>query len=991
MNFGVKNMATANRLFWTILLFPALVAAQVTFPKAQLKDPQLTTVAITHATIWVDENLRYHDATLLIKDGMVADCGNNVTIPAHAVIIDVMGAYIYPSFIDPFSTYGIQAAKEGWYKKQATSVTGWNTSIRSANDAFEFFAPDEKRSAALLEMGYGCTSSLVRDGIARGSSALVLLGGGSENELIVSKQSAAHFSFNKGSSPNIYPGSLMGSIALLRQTYYDADWYAKGGNKIEYNYALERMNLLKELPQIFETENKLSLLRAQKIASEFGLSYIIKGAGDEYLIASQLKALGTKVIIPVALPKPFRITNQNKELISTRDLRHWNTAPYNAHILAKAEVPFSFTAEEVSDPNTFWKNIRLMMKCGMDEKTLLRGMCTNPSLLLKADALIGSLKPGHMANFIICSNPLSNEHFVLLENWIKGKRTVLKGASQKIFEGTYTFTNGKMSITKTELMYISNGDTCIAPWVTVKGKSAAEFVLLCNKKSLKPAYLWVSLYGGNYPKQAMTLNLIYDGKTVIATREESNAEKRKLPDDSWLIPGGSVANWYPFADYGSANPKPEKEFVLFKNATIWTGESEGILYATDMAIGNGKIMAIGKNLDGAKVFGKIPFTSIDATGKHVTAGIIDEHSHIAIENGVNECTQAVTSEVRIGDVLNNEDINIFRQLAGGVTCAHLLHGSCNPIGGQTQLIKLRWGNTPEEMKFEGWGGFIKFALGENVKRGNWDDPSHRFPQTRMGVEQIILDAFNRAKKYGKEKELAQKNKSLFRIDLELEALLEILTRQRFITCHSYVQSEISMLINLADSIGFKVNTFTHVLEGYKVADKIKAHGAAASTFADWWAYKYEVIDAIPYNAAILNKIGVVTAINSDDAEMGRRLNQEAAKSVKYGNMSKESAWKMVTLNPAKMLHVDHRVGSLKIGKDADVVLWSDEPLSIYAKVEKTYIDGRCYFDLAIEKLTNETLKKEREFLLVKMMEAIKMGEDPQDGFSIPEIEYQCEN
>lgn len=208
----------------------------------------------------------------------------------------------------------------------------------------------------------------------------------------------------------------------------------------------------------------------------------------------------------------------------------------------------------------------------------------------------------------------------------------------------------------------------------------------------------------------------------------------------------------------------------------------------------------------------------------------------------------------------------------------------------------------------------------------------------------------------------------------MEALLEILNRQRFITCHSYVQSEINMLINLADSVGFKVNTFTHVLEGYKVADKIKAHGAAASTFADWWAYKYEVIDAIPYNAAILNKMGVVTAINSDDAEMGRRLNQEAAKSVKDGNMSREDAWKMVTLNPAKMLHVDHRVGSLKAGKDADVVVWSSEPLSIYARVEKTYVDGICYFDSATETAANQALKKERELLLTKMIEAIKLGE-----------------
>ena len=390
--------------------------------------------------------------------------------------------------------------------------------------------------------------------------------------------------------------------------------------------------------------------------------------------------------------------------------------------------------------------------------------------------------------------------------------------------------------------------------------------------------------------------------------------------------------------------------------------------------------------EGAKV--------IDGTGKHITSGIIDEHSHIAISRGVNEWTQASTAEVRIGDVINSEDVNIYRQLAGGVTASQLLHGSANPIGGQSGLIKLRWGQTPEEMRIDGADGFIKFALGENVKQANWGDKNTvRFPQTRMGVEQVYFDHFTRALEYQAEwknhilkvNSLSKKDRSKVsppRRDIELEALLEIIEKKRFVTCHSYVQSEINMLMKTAEHFGFRINTFTHILEGYKVADKMKAHGVNASTFADWWAYKYEVIDAIPYNAAILSEVGVTTAINSDDAEMGRRLNQEAAKGVKYGGMSEEEAWKMVTLNPAKILHLDDRMGSIKSGKDADVVIWSDNPLSIYAKVEKTFVDGVCYYDQGEDKQLRQEIVTERARLIQKMIGEKNGGKDTRN---------QCQN
>jgi imidazolonepropionase-like amidohydrolase len=344
--------------------------------------------------------------------------------------------------------------------------------------------------------------------------------------------------------------------------------------------------------------------------------------------------------------------------------------------------------------------------------------------------------------------------------------------------------------------------------------------------------------------------------------------------------------------------------------------------------------------------------------------------------------------VRIGDVVNCDDINIYRQLSGGVVACQQLHGSCNPIGGQSSIIKLRWGKAPEDMKISGAAGFIKFALGENVKQSNWGTETGRFPQTRMGVEQVYYDAFIRARAY----EAAQKeNPKLTRKDLEMETMLEILNKKRFISCHSYVQSEINMLMHVADSMGFVVNTFTHILEGYKVADKMKKHGASASTFADWWAYKFEVIDAIPQNAGILNHMGVVTAINSDDAEMGRRLNQEAAKIIKYAGISEMDAWKMVTLNPAKMLHIDQQTGSIKVGKDADLVLWSENPLSIDAKALYTLVDGTIYFDREQDKEWRNALQKERSRLIQKMLEAKQNGEKTELKISELDPDYHCED
>ena len=418
--------------------------------------------------------------------------------------------------------------------------------------------------------------------------------------------------------------------------------------------------------------------------------------------------------------------------------------------------------------------------------------------------------------------------------------------------------------------------------------------------------------------------------------------------------------------------------MLFKNATVWTGEDAGVLSETDVLVKNGKIAKVGKDLSagGAKV--------IDATGKHVTAGVIDEHSHIAALS-INEAGHNSSAEVSIEDVVDPEDINIYRNLAGGVTSIQILHGSANPIGGRSAIIKLKWGEAADDLIYDNSPKFIKFALGENVKQSNWQS-FNRFPQTRMGVEQVYVNYFNRAKEYDTKKKSGQP----YREDIEMEVLAEILNGERFISCHSYVQSEINMLMKVAERFDFKVNTFTHILEGYKVADKMKEHGVGGSTFSDWWAYKYEVNDAIPYNASIMAKEGVTVAINSDDGEMSRRLNQEAAKTVKYGGMSEEEAWKMVTINPAKLLHIDDRVGSIKEGKDADLVLWSDHPLSVYAKAEKTIIEGTVYFDKDADLQKRNAIQAERNKLTKMMLEEKEGGGKTKPPRKKGNKNFECE-
>src|SRR5246500_1887521 len=355
-------------------------------------------------------------------------------------------------------------------------------------------------------------------------------------------------------------------------------------------------------------------------------------------------------------------------------------------------------------------------------------------------------------------------------------------------------------------------------------------------------------------------------------------------------------------------------------------------------------------------------------------GIIDCHSHIAIEGGVNEGSVSVSSIASIAEVLDSDDVDIYRDLAGGVTTANVLHGSANSIGGQTIVIKLRWGQPPSKFPFEGALPGIKFALGENPKRSNFSIPGRerRYPASRMGVEETIRGAFTEARDYKSawdtyNKRTAAGEKSAFppRRDLRLDPLVEVLEGKRYVHSHRYREDEILMLLRVAKEFGFKVRTFQHVLEGYKVADEIAAAGVGASTFSDWWAYKVEAYDAIPYNAALMTRRGVVVSVNYDDAEEATHLNQEAAKTIKFGGLSHDEALKLVTLNPAIQLGIDKRVGTIDAGKDADLAIYNHDPLSDYAVVQKTLIDGRVYFDRQRDLAERSDREKEKKALIDK--------------------------
>lgn len=930
-----------------------------------IADNRQNAYALTNATLYRGSGETQENGTLLISDGKIVDLGTADLPTSGYFVIDLKGHYVYPGLIDIYSTYGIpelerSSGTPGVENLHADDrALNVNDAIRANFRASEAFAPQAEARDKFRKLGFSSVLSLRADGIARGTSALITLGDERANEAIILPDAAAHYSLVKGSSTQAMPSSLMGAFALLRQTYLDAEWFNLQDPRPFTDASLEAWNRTQSLPQIMEVANWQQALTADRIGDEFSTQFILKTSGDSYRHADLIRNTGATLIIPVNYPEAPEVLDVfEADDIAFDELKHWELAPFNPRLLAEQDIPFAITSNNADDD--FWKNLRTAVNNGLPESVAIDALTRIPARLLQVENLVGQLAPGTLANLLISSGPLFAADSVLLENWVQGQPYKISDDFDDR-SGNYLLAIAAQNFSL-ELSF-KDGKPDAAVKTTDSDAASRKAELELSDDLITLSFVFdeagnrVRLTGWTDSNGWRGNGRAPDGTLIDwSLQRDSNlsvaAEPTELAQEEPDLPSAII---YPFSAYGRT-AIPAGQDTLIRGATVWTNEDAGNL-VTDVLLRDGRIAAVGSNLDAGDA------RIVEGVGKHLTPGIIDEHSHIALF-AINE-GQTNSSMVRMKDVVDSENINIYRNLAGGVTAAQLLHGSANPIGGQSALIKMRWGRSPQELLIEDADEFIKFALGENVKRST-NPASIRYPQTRMGVEQVFMDAFSQAQEYGKAwddynglSRAQQRNSVPPRRDLVKETMLEILNGRRYVTSHSYVQSEINMLLHVADSFDFNINTFTHILEGYKVADKMAEHGAGGSTFADWFGYKWEVRYAIPYNAALMQQAGVVVAINSDDAEMSRRLNQEAAKTIKYGEVSEIDALKMVTLNPAKLLHLDERMGSIRPGKDADVVLWSDHPLSIYAVVETTWVDGIPYFDSNEDLLLRTQIADER--------------------------------
>jgi imidazolonepropionase-like amidohydrolase len=969
-----------------LLLFPLnLFSQQDNAPVAGVSDKRTEVYGLKNARVVVDYQTTLENTDILISHGRIEAIGTNLTFPGGTIIYDLSGKTVYPSFVDAYAgNYGIKTQTPAtdvnpfaaMFNPQQTGRSGqattpeariadyWNDGINASYNISSEFIPDPKVAGEYRQIGFGAVVAFKAEGIARGTSALVTTGDGKANNVLLKNNTSANYSLSRSRSADIYPAAQFGIIALLRQVNYDAQWYKQLPAGYFHDDGLEAYNANLGIPQVFEVTNKIEIMRADKIGKEFGINYIIKGGGDEYQALNDIKKAGNKLIIPVNFPEAPDVKDPyDAASVSYATLKHYELAPSNLSKVAGAGLSFAITSSDLRTRTTFLTNLRKAVKYGLPENEALKALTFTPANLIGASDMVGAIKKNMIANLLITSGNIFSDDCVLYENWVQGTPYRFIDMRTKDLRGTYALTvdtaKYKLALSGTfdKPVIRLTVDTTVVRGATFTQEK--DIVSITFERSRSRFRLSGYITGKDLAGNGQLDNgkwISWKATYTAAAPETEARQRRQMPVPE---PGKVI---FPFTGYGRTEI-PKQEDILFKNATVWTNEKEGNLENTDVLVLKGKISKIGKNLTAA---GEVRV--IDATGMHLTPGIIDEHSHIAL-SATNEMGQAITSEVRAGDVIDPEDQNIYRQLAGGVTAAHILHGSANPIGGQSVIIKHRWGHSADELKIDNQVGFLKHALGENVKR-----TTNRYPNSRMGTEQIIRDAYQRAVDYKAEWKTWNALKPADRIgkvpprrDLELDPIVDVLEKRSFITCHTYVQSEGTMIMNLAKDFGIKVNTLIHFNEGYKIADQIAAHGTAASVFSDWWDYKYETYEGITYNAALLLSQGVLTCIHSDDGEQGRRLNQEAAKIMKYGGISETEALKLVTLNPAKILHLEDRMGSIKTGKDADLVLWTDNPLSVYARASKTMVDGTIYYDEDQDAKMKEQIDSERNRIIANVL------------------------
>lgn len=1050
----------ASVVFFLIPLVSYAQNRTGTKPETGIVEHRNNDCAIIHASVIPEPGKLLEQATIVIRDGKIVQIGTNITPPADSRIIDLKGKTIYAGFVD----LGVEMELPPQDRQRGAPY--WNPEICPERSVSSSLGINDANLAKLRRAGVTTALVAPRDGIVKGTSSLVMTASGMATEHLLRDDVALHLRLTiaRGRSRDAYPSSPMGAVALARQTFSDAQWYAQawqvyqsqiGLEKPEKNDALEAINRHVEAgkPVIVDALNEQYALRADSFGKEFGLNVILKGSGQEYQLLDRIAKLHRAVIVPVNFPKPPNVAALDSAMdVELEELIHWELAPENPARLHQAGVKFVLTSSGLNDPNEFVAQIRKAVQRGLDKQVALESITTGPASLVGIGNECGSLKPGAWANLVVMSGDLWDEKSKIEEVWVRGDRP---SSAYKIDESIDGKWDLKLRATETSLppsipssMILTMADStkkisgtlelekgpaqtnqepAAATPESEKGKDAdaeksdtsknekntktddkgkAKFKnAKWEDRSLSASIPVGTLIEGQTGSALLTLTLhasSADGipaligtivwpngesSFVNATKKTSDSKSDKSDSKPATVdktkPDSSKKKelnekqvlstaWYPVGVQGRNGIPDQPDYVVFKNTTLWTCGPDGLLKNSDLLIHRGIIQKIGTNLpvpDGATV--------IDGSKYQISPGLIDCHSHMANDSGINEGTQAVTAEVRIGDFVDASDISIYRQLAGGLTTANLLHGSANPIGGQNQVIKLRWGAVYDELRFENAPAGIKFALGENVKRSNLTDNtlSTRYPSSRMGVEQIFRDRFNAAIEYDRLWKAWNKQHAGLppRRDLELEAIAEVIRGERWIHCHSYRQDEILGFLRVLEDYKIKIGSLQHILEGYKVAEALAKHGATASSFSDWWNYKFEVVDAIPYNGAIMYEQGIIVSFNSDDSELGRHMNHEAAKAMKYGNVPAMEALKFVTLNPAKQLRIDSRVGSLEIGKDADIAVWTGSPLSAMSRCEQTWIDGRKYFDRSWDAETRIRDGKLHHALVQKVLESGEPG------------------
>jgi len=1017
----------------------AMAGAQSTPPPNGPRAVDPSWHAIVNATLVPAPGELVEDATIVLRDGVIRSVEAGAEPPAGARVWDAEGMTVYAGFIDGHVPVDAPKPEAG------SAGAHWSDKVvaqRSALDGDGLPAGDRQ---TLRSLGFTVAAISPDDGVFRGQGAIVSLrsetsrapdvrslfsgfGGGSNGngadddgafDATVIKSPAFHeVALETGGFRGGYPTSNMGAVALVRQTLSDADWHDAAALVHERNPAApapERADHLEALgpggsaglPLLFNTESELEAIWLHDVATEFNRPAMLVGSGTEFRRLDGVVGTGMPIILPLNYPDaPNVATPADAEQVDLRTLMTWEQAPTNARRLHERGVTLALTTDRLENKKDFHKNLRKAVEHGLSEDEALAMLTTTPARLFGLEQRIGQVRPGFVANLVVVEGDLFEDDSKIRDVWVDGERYEITPPDPMNITGRWA---ADWSGTDDEAFF----DVAKGPAITVKHADAEA---KASKVALRDNRLTFQVTGDDLGFEGVWLaTAVIEGDRMLGfTVSPDGASRPFVATRTGEAPSDDEGDGEAVADAGdegeddaeeaetAAADVPEKlptpfgaygyfempaqEDLVVTNATIWTAGRDGVIENGAMVVRAGKIAWVGKAADLPRSNGRLKV--IDAQGRHVTPGLFDAHSHSGIGlsfGDVNEVGQTTTAEARVRDIINPDDIAWYRELAGGLTAANQLHGSANPIGGQSNVVKLRWGvATPKEMVVASAPEGIKFALGENPKRNSWQyQGESRYPQSRMGVFTIIRDRFVAARDYqdqwerynamsGREKEQTLPP----RRDMELEALAEILEGERFIHCHSYRQDEIFGLTRIADEFGFTIGTFQHVLEGYKVAEAIKEHAIGASCFSDWWAYKFEVFDAIPYNGAIMHEVGVPVTFNSDSNELARRMSTEATKAVKYGGVDPHEALKFVTYNAALQFQVEDTMGSLEAGKDADFVIWTGDPLSTLSRAEATYVDGREMFSLERDAELRTRDRAERQRIIQKILAS---GESSRSG------------